>query len=103
MSTLSAQFQLSWRTPVPAVGLLWRRPTSRFENEPAQDTPRNAEKYKNSGNEAKEYLKTKDLTFLNAAKDAHLARKLTQIGENNDQKLPYLTRTNLTPAGWLGA
>jgi hypothetical protein len=38
-----------------------------------------ARKYKNSGNEAKEYLKTKDITFLKAASDARFAHKLTAI------------------------
>jgi hypothetical protein len=33
----------------------------------------------NSGNEAKKYLKTKESRFLNAAKLARLARKLTPI------------------------
>ena len=37
------------------------------------------QKMKNSGNEAKEYLKTKDITFLNAANYACFARKLAQI------------------------
>jgi hypothetical protein len=31
----------------------------------------------NSGNEAKKYLKTKHITFLNAANYAHFARKLS--------------------------
>jgi len=35
---------------------------------------------KNSGNEAKKYLKTKDITFLNAANYARFARKFAQIG-----------------------
>jgi hypothetical protein len=37
-------------------------------------------KYENSGNEAKEYLKTKDITFLNAAKCARFERKSAQFG-----------------------
>jgi hypothetical protein len=36
-------------------------------------------KMKNSGNEAKKYLKTKDITFLNDANYARFARKLTTI------------------------
>jgi len=82
MSSLSAKIQLFLHAPVSAVGFLCRRPPARLEDESARDTPGNAEKYKNSGNEAKEYLKTKDLTSLNAAKGAHFARKLTQIGGN---------------------
>jgi hypothetical protein len=34
---------------------------------------------KNSGNEAKKWLKTKDITFLDAANYACFARKLTPI------------------------
>ena len=36
-------------------------------------------KMKNSGNEAKEYLKTKEITFFNDANYAGFARKLTLI------------------------
>jgi hypothetical protein len=36
-------------------------------------------KIKNRGNEAKKWLKTKDITFLNAANYARFARKLTPI------------------------
>ena len=41
---------------------------------------RSGTKYKNSGNEAKEYLKTKDITFLNAANCAPFTRKSAQFG-----------------------
>jgi hypothetical protein len=37
-------------------------------------------KYKNSGNEDKNWLKTKDITFLNAANYARFARESAQIG-----------------------
>jgi hypothetical protein len=40
-------------------------------------TPRG--KYKNSGNEAKEYLKTKEITLLKAANYARFACNLAQI------------------------
>ena len=40
---------------------------------------RNLQKMKNSGNEAKEYLKTKDITFLNAANYARFVCKLRPI------------------------
>ncbi len=43
------------------------------------ETRGTAGKYKNSGNEAKEYLKTKDITFLKAANDARFVHKLTRI------------------------
>jgi len=37
---------------------------------------RKLQKMKNSGNEAKKYLKTKDITFLNAANYARFAHQL---------------------------
>jgi hypothetical protein len=46
---------------------------------PGCGDPEAREKIKNSGNEAKEYLKTKDITFLNAANYAHFVRKFAQI------------------------
>ena len=39
----------------------------------------NQEKMKNSGNEAKKYLKTNDITFFNDANYARFARKFAQI------------------------
>jgi hypothetical protein len=38
-----------------------------------------AREYKNSGNEAKKWLKTKHITFLGGANDASFACKLAQI------------------------
>jgi hypothetical protein len=38
-----------------------------------------ARKTQNSGNEAKEYLKTKDIAFLNDANYVRFARKLAPI------------------------
>jgi hypothetical protein len=40
---------------------------------------RELQKMKNSGNEAKKYLKTKHITFLGAANYARFACKLAQI------------------------
>ena len=40
-------------------------------------TPRG--KHKNRGNEAKKYLKTKDITFLSGANDVSFAGKVAQI------------------------
>jgi len=46
---------------------------------PAMQECRELQKIKNSGNEAKKYLKTKHITFLSGANDARLACKLAQI------------------------
>jgi hypothetical protein len=40
---------------------------------------RELQKMKNSGNEAKKWLKTKDITFLSGANYARFARKFAQI------------------------
>jgi hypothetical protein len=40
---------------------------------------RELQKMKNSGNEAKNYLKTKDIAFFSAANVARFARKLARI------------------------
>ena len=47
---------------------------------PASRESRQPEKMKNRGNEAKKWLKTKDITFFKGANDARFARKSAQIG-----------------------
>ena len=47
---------------------------------PASGESREIQKMKNRGNEAKKWLKTKDITFLNAVNYAHFARKSALIG-----------------------
>jgi hypothetical protein len=54
---------------------------------------------KNSGNEAKKYLKTKDITFLNAANSALFARKATHFGPQKEQKTPHFAKTKLNISG----
>jgi hypothetical protein len=44
------------------------------------ETRGTASEYKNRGNKAKKWLKTKGITFLKAANDARFARKSAQIG-----------------------
>jgi hypothetical protein len=51
----------------------------RFEIAPKRGIQRATGNYKNRGNEAKEYLKTKDITFLNGSNLARFARKLARI------------------------
>ncbi len=48
-------------------------------NRPAGGIQRTAREYENGGNEAKEYLKTKDITFLSAANYARFACNSAQI------------------------
>jgi len=49
---------------------------------------------KNSGNEAKESLKTKDITFLNGAHFARFARKSTLISRQKEQETLHFAKTN---------
>jgi len=51
----------------------------RDRNCPTRGNAADREQTQNRGNEAKEYLKTKDITFLNAANDARFAHKSAVI------------------------
>jgi len=51
-----------------------------FENVWLGAIRRSEGNYENSGNEAKEYLKTKDITILSGANDARFAPKSAQFG-----------------------
>jgi len=63
MGTLDAQFGLFSTSHFPASGRNGRQ-RGRLQNFPAGGSPHGAMKYKNSGNEAKKWLKTNDITFL---------------------------------------
>jgi hypothetical protein len=52
------------------------------------------QKMKNSGNEAKKYLKTKAITFLNAANFARFGRSLILIGPQKEQETLPFAKTN---------
>jgi len=51
------------------------------------------QKMENSGNEAKKYLKTKDIAFLNVASFAHFARNFAPFGPQKEQETPHFWRT----------
>jgi hypothetical protein len=51
----------------------------RVRNCPAGGDAESPQKLQNSGNEAKKYLKRKDITFFNAANYVHFARRFAQI------------------------
>jgi len=55
------------------------------------------QKMKNSGNEAKKYLKTKDITFFSAADYARFVRNLTPIALPKGQTMRDLHKTKLKP------
>ncbi|MGC9996289.1 MAG: hypothetical protein ABSE79_13285 [Terriglobia bacterium] len=54
-------------------------------------------KYKNRGNEAKKYLKTKEVTFLKAANYARFERIFAQIRAQKEQQQASLRKTD---QGW---
>jgi hypothetical protein len=55
------------------------RGASESRRGPAMGKCRELQEMKNSGNEAKKWLKTKHITFLTGANDARFARQLAQI------------------------
>jgi hypothetical protein len=59
-----------------APEVLWRKGKGK---RPGYGECGEIQKMKNSGNEAKKYLKTKHITFLNGANYARFACKLAQI------------------------
>jgi hypothetical protein len=61
---------------------------------PANGEERIAEEFKKSGNEAKKYLKTKEVTFLNGADYARFERIFAQAGAQMEQKQASLRKTN---------
>jgi hypothetical protein len=60
----------------------------------ADEESRALQKMKNSGNEAKKLLKTKDITFLDAANFARSACRLTPIRRQRELKNHVLRKTN---------
>jgi hypothetical protein len=53
----------------------------------------------NSGNEAKKYLRTKEVTVLNAAHSALFARKTTLFAPQKEQETPHFAKTKLSSSG----
>jgi hypothetical protein len=71
------EFEISDTSQVLAKASNGKR--DRGPNRPEGGIQRTARKYENRGNEAKEYLKTKDITFSNAANYARFVRKFAAI------------------------
>ncbi len=53
----------------------------------------------NSGNEAKKYLKTKEVTVLNAANSALFALKTTHFAPQKEQETLHFAKTKLSSSG----
>ncbi len=73
MRALNAQFEVLYIARVSA-GYSGGGTCLGSETDGSGNAPGSARKYKKSGNEAKKYLKTKDITFLDAANSAHFTR-----------------------------
>jgi hypothetical protein len=73
MRAINAQFEIFYLARVPA-GHSGGGTRLGSETDGSGNAPGSARKYKKSGNEAKKYLKTKDITFLNAVDSAHFTR-----------------------------
>jgi len=69
---------------------------------PAKAERRAPQKMKNSGNEAKKYLKTKDITFLHAAICAHFQHIFAPIEQQKEQKTAHSAQMKLGISGQLG-
>jgi len=74
MRALNAQLEFFDAARIPADG----RPGGMRQGSGRAGRGR-ARKYKNRGNEAKKYLKTKEVTILNAANCAHFGRQIAPI------------------------
>ena len=93
MRALNTKFELFDAKCVPAwVRGAGMRPSWRLPD--WREIQRRPRKYKNSGNEAKNLLKTKDITFLNGANFVFFACKSTRIEASQEQKTPHLAQTN---------
>jgi hypothetical protein len=92
MRALNTVFELSWnRTRSEGASDPEVRQSSKLSE--SGEMLGIARKYKNRGNEAKEYLKTKDITFLNGANLEHIARNLSAIEPQDDQTTPAFAKT----------
>ena len=85
---------------------VWRlnQPENRAPRRPGGAESRVMQIMKNSGNEAKKLLKTKDITFLNGSNFALFACKSTQIKASKQQKRHILHKRTETckPQGEAG-
>ena len=77
MHALNPTFELLDTAHVLAVA--WNGEVRQGSRLPEGGKSGGARKYKNSGNEAKKYLKINDITFLKAANEACFAHQLTAI------------------------
>ncbi len=92
MPTLEAEFGLCNKLRPLARASVGE--CGRFDIAREREIQRIGRNYENRGNEAKECLKTKDITFFNAANFAPFARNLTAIRPQKDQTTPDFAKTS---------
>ncbi len=83
MRALRAEFEFSSTSQVLA-GASSGKDGRAWPKSPGRGVQGTAGEYENRGNKAKEYLKTKDITFLEVANSACLVRKLTAISPQRE-------------------
>jgi len=92
MHALHPSFELFDRAPWSAVA-----PATAFAGISRRQlrcrTPKRFAHFQKSGNEAKKYLKTKEVTIANAANCARLARPLAAIRVQKEPRTPHFART----------
>ena len=93
MRALNAEFELFDAPHVPAEKLE-RGNAARFDIVRLRAVWRSGRKHENRGNEAKEYLKTKDITFLSSANDACLACRFARILGLKGAKAAHLAQSS---------
>ena len=91
MRASHVEFEFSSTSQVLAEALNGKGGCGRHR--PVGGIQRTAREYENRGNEAKNYLKTKDITFLKAANFACFVRKLTAISPQREQMTPHFAKT----------
>ena len=91
MRALRAEFEFSSTAQVLAEASNGK--DDRGRNRLVGGIQRTTRKYENRGNEAKKYLKTKDITFFDATNFACFVRRLTTISPQREQMTPHFAKT----------
>jgi hypothetical protein len=91
MRALKAEFELGNNLHVLARASIGERDRLEIATEGVRQ--RTARKYENRGNEAKNCLKTKEITFFNAAHSAHFAHNLSAIEPQKARTTPDFAKT----------
>jgi len=91
MRALRVRFEFSSTSQVLAEALNGKGGYGRHR--PVGDIQRTAREYENRGNEAKNCLKIKDITFLKVANFACFVRELTAISPQREPMTPHFANT----------